>query len=151
MCGCRGFKYSMNKKMNARTNKSNYLIINKVLLNKERSVIIIFFLMLHLTMIISPKRHTAINYYYSFITIKINEAGNYINVFSDYSDNKDAFGGSHDFTPPNEIHINDINQSVVKSKYNLNETKNVIKLIWNINHFLSIAYLFRDCKKILRN
>ena len=139
----------MNMSKKIRINISNHLLINKVLLNKKRSIIIIFFLLLQLTMIISPKRYTGINYYYSYITIKINEAGNYINVFSDYSDNKGGLSDTHDFTKPNEIHINGINQSDVKSKYNLNETKNVIKLIWNINFSMySIAYLFRDCKKI---
>ena len=138
----------MNMSKKIRINISNHLLINKVLLNKKRSIIIIFSLLLQLTIIISPKRYTGINYYYSYITIKINEAGNYINVFSDYSDGKGGLSGSHDFAKPNEIHINGINQSEVKSRYNLNETKNVIKLIWNIKSFLSIAYLFRDCKKI---
>ena len=140
---------------NIRTMKLNHLQIDQILLSKERAIIIIFLLLLQINTIISLKTFTYINYQYSYITIKINEAGNNINVFSSYTDGKSDLGGSdstHDFTRPNEIHINDINQSKINPSYNLNKTENVIKLIWNdnlkVSYIYSIAYLFKNCEKI---
>ena len=121
------------------------------MLSRERSITIILLLIFQLNVITSPNRYTAINYYYSYITIKINEAGNNINVYSDYEDGKSKIGGpdpTHDFIRPNEIHINGINQSSINYKYNFNKTENIIKLIWNNDYIYSIAYLFRECKKI---
>ena len=93
----------------------NHLLISKMLINKERIITIILLLLIQLNKIISPKKYTAINYKYSYITIKINETG-YNKVFSNYKDSRGVVP-DHFSTKPNEVHINDINQSEVKSSY----------------------------------
>ena len=83
---------------------------------------------------------------YSYITIKINGTG-YFKVYSNYKNNE---WNSHNFPHPNEIHINGINQSSIYYSQSLNQTENIIKLIWNdnIKNIFSTSYMFRDCYNI---
>ena len=72
---------------------------------------------------------------YSYITLKANKTG-YIKILSN----------NYHFMP-NEVWINDINQKEVKNEYYLNDTNDIIKLIW-YEIPLSINFLFEDCSNI---
>ena len=120
----------------------NHLLINQILLKKERTIIIILLFLLQLNMIISSKRYTAFNSQYSYITIKINGTGN---IFSTYKDGiaMNVPGGSHDFNKPNEININGLNQSRVAHYYSdltaavghkTNQIGNVMGVCFALSH-----------------
>jgi len=51
------------------------------------------------------------------------------------------------FIPPDEIYINDINQSIINNEYNFNKSENKVKLVW-YNEINSTACLFYHCNDI---
>ena len=125
---------------------SERLLRNKRLFHRKiiESYFIIIILLFN---IITPKKIIVILHsQYSYITIKINGTG-YFKVYSNYKNNE---WNSHNFPHPNEIHINGINQSSISYSYKLNQTENIIKLIWNdnIKNIFSTSYMFRDCYNI---
>ena len=71
----------------------------------------------------------------SWIIIKINQAGEH-NIISEYFRQR-----------PDEIYINDMNQSLIQSHYNLSESINVIKLVWN-NELDDCENMFSQCSNI---
>ena len=74
---------------------------------------------------------------YSYVTLKTNYTG-VISIFGDYYFYEN---------PPNEIYINDINQSKIDFKYNFNDSNSNIKIIWykNLEHTREMFYI---CDKI---
>ena len=57
-----------------------------------------------------------LNSQYSYITLKINKKGKY-SVFRSVKQ-------------PDEIYINEVNQTIINSQYDFNKTNNTIKLVW---------------------
>jgi len=103
--------------------------------------------MIKSNIIVSNKISKMINSQYSFITNKINGSG-YFRIFSDTHE----YGiSTHNFDKPNEVHINDINQTgAIKDIYYMNKTQNIIKLIWNdnIKSITATSFLFKNCYNI---
>jgi len=78
-----------------------------------------------------------IEYKFSIITLKINGKG-YKDVLSIHFDSDNY---------PNMIYINGIKQPTIKYQYNLNETDNFVKLIWN-NSINDCERMFDECEDI---
>ena len=74
---------------------------------------------------------------FSKITLKINGIG-YKNVFTG---NIKEFNTIH---YPNEIYINGNQQNIINYTYYLNQTKNVVELVWH-NSINRTSYMFLDC------
>ena len=51
------------------------------------------------------------------------------------------------FVPPDEVYINNIKQNLINFEYNFNETKNIVKLVWNKEAY-SIPCMFSKCSDI---
>ena len=74
--------------------------------------------------------------------IKINQKG-YSNILSS------SFNPYYSYSYYIEdIYINNIKQKTIKKKYNLNETRNTIKIIWN-NELRSTYSMFSSCENIV--
>jgi len=100
--------------------------IKKDYRNKIRIRIIKLILIMHLMFITKEKKYMQSQY--SFITLKINNTGkNKI-----YYDGDDYNSGCSPGAPlPDEIFINNINQSKVQYYYNFNQSENIVKLIFH--------------------
>ena len=57
---------------------------------------------------------------------------------------KNIFSHECNGTYPNEIYINDINQTSITYKYIFNQTNNIIELLWNHNN-IDCGYMFKGC------
>ena len=130
--------------INSRPIYSNHFLVKQVLKAKGRTIIFILLLVIELNNIISTKKYNIFYSQYSSITIKIKGTG----IANVYSDHEEIGMYSHDFIRPKEIYINEINQTSLNSKYNLNKTENIIKLIWNDYINVATSYMFKDCGKI---
>ena len=100
--------------------------------------------LISIIMIISNNTKEIRKIYYNnnYITLKINEIGN-ITIYNKRNLCKDEAAPM-----PDEIYINEINQSEIKSFYIFNQTGNEIKLIWK-NIINSTACMFSGCNKII--
>ena len=122
---------------------NEYFYINKYG-KKIGKLFILFYntiILIYLIRAIISKEIAQSNLCYSYITLKINEIG-ISNIF--YRNYKHH---SHYFVPPDEVIINSINQSEIKSDYYFNETENEIKLIWK-KEINSTHILFMYCSNI---
>ena len=128
--------------------KKNYLILIKILPDIIKPIkLVILFIIIQYNILLSFEKSFFISSKYSYIKLKINGTGN-LRVFSTYNEASD---NSHNFDKPNEVYINNINQSEVKYNYILNQTENIIDLIWNDNYkdYISYTcYLFKGCGNI---
>ena len=107
-------------------------IIRKIFRN------IYLIIIISLILIVSSNNNIKfIEYKFSIITLKINGKG-YKDVLSIHFDSDNY---------PNMIYINGIKQPTIKYQYNLNETDNFVKLIWN-NSINFCHCMFEDCKDI---
>ena len=84
-----------------------------------------------------------LNSLYSYITLKINSTGN-ISIYSVLSK---YYCTNLTPPPPDEVLINDINQSEIKPYYYFNKSQNNIKLVWKKN-IKQAACLFYYCTEI---
>ena len=100
--------------------KKEYKIkIRKKLLNLNVLIIYLIFI---------TKEKNYINSQYSFITLKINNIG--INKI--YYDGDNNNGGCSPGAPlPDEIYINNINQSKVQYYYDFNQSENIVNLVFH--------------------
>ena len=79
---------------------------------------------------------------YSYITLKItNKIGNSNIINNGYND----CGKS--IPSPDEIYINGIKQSIIRSNYSFNESNNTIQLIWK-KEFTTCRCMFYKCSNI---
>ena len=76
---------------------------------------------------------------YSNITLKINGIGNKNILSSEFNS----------INYPNIIYINEIKQPTITYQYNLNETDNFVKLIWN-NTINNCYAMFYECRILLK-
>ena len=92
--------------------------------------------------ILTKKHEDIFRYNFSYITLTLNGKGKK-SIFYD----EDGNSVCNIFQPPNEVHINDINQSNVNYEYTFNESKNIVKLIWH-NKVTTTNCLFYKCKNV---
>ena len=133
-------EYTKLKKENIR-----HKIINKLInINELRSSLMIMrFLFIKLFIII-----TLIEKLYakkSYITLKVFKKGN-IYIYGD--DNIGTHCGLEHAPLPDEIHINGVNQSIIKTVYYLSEPENNITLLWN-NPINRATCMFLNCHDIV--
>ena len=82
---------------------------------------------------------------YSYINLKLKGNHN-INI---YGNNSNGINCHYQIAPlPDEIYINGINQSIIKTSYDFNETENEVKLIWK-NNINSTSCMFLMSQKIV--
>ena len=82
----------------------------------------------------------ASNFTESYIELTINKIGT-INLYSKYKQ-------FYNFSPPNRIEINGVEQSYLPNINDLNNTNNKVKLIWENAYFTNISYMFYNCSNI---
>ena len=130
-------------------NSNQLFIINIILIYNKRVIkyfwLILVFLISH---DLSKEFKNIIilyRYSYSYITLKIDGFGNK-SVYYEKDTNPDC----KNFIPPDEIYINDINQSIINFEYTFNESKNTVKLVWfkEINSTVCLFHKCRDIKEI---
>ena len=116
---------------NYRINYSNHIIL----------YIILYYIIINMVISLLKINEIEIimNSHDSYITLKINSIGN-IKVYYE-----SGCGSSPPL--PDYIYINEINQSEIKPRYQLNKTENSIKLIWK-NNIDTATCMFRSCSKI---
>ena len=97
---------------------------------------------------ILSKELMVIHYKYSYITLTIDGIGEK-KVFYDKNDGMSS-SSCKNFVPPDEVYINNIKRSEISSKYYLNESKNIVKLVWKkeINSATCMFYRCPDIKEI---
>ena len=150
-------KNTSNEVKNKEQNNNNYIIINKKIISNEnknckkqinyfinkklyfrKEFIILCYIILNI--ITSSFSSDNIQLKYSSITLKINKTG-YISIFGQTSLCKSASPS------PNEVYINGYNKTELTTKYYLNETENIIKLIWK-NDITKAGCMFYSCSNI---
>ena len=102
---------------------------------KILSLYLIFFLII-IQISLSMKINNIILSNNSWIIIKINQTGVHKIISESFKQ------------MPNEIYINGINQSPIQSHYNLNESINYIKLLWNNELDSCCDKMFSQCANI---
>ena len=113
-------------------------------LNKNILYVIINFMILSLFISVSSIKFKKRKRYsqYSYITLKINSRGNisiYNVLIKKFCENLPP--------PPDEVLINDVNQSEIKPYYDFNKSQNIIKLVWK-NNIKTAACMFYLCINI---
>ena len=91
---------------------------------------------------ILSKELMVIHYKYSYITLTIDGTGEK-RVFYE----RDNIERCHAFVYPDEVYINNVNQSEIAFKYNFNESRNTVKLVWN-KEVTAITCMFYRCSDI---
>ena len=126
-----------NNSKNKRKNK----ILRNIIHVRNNIIIIKLLIIIKLFIQILPyNKNNWINIQFSNITLKIKGTGNK-NVFSNISDfTKDYY--------PNFVYINGNKQETVNHSYYLNQTDNVIELIWN-NTIDNCKNIFSRCSDII--
>ena len=122
---------------------------------KKRNYLLKIYIMLYIIYInplikVTSKENIKqeIFYKFSYITLKINLTGIY-NIYHDGSNyyTTSTCNSNKYVQKPDEIYINEINQSTIKSSYNFTESENYIKLVWKKN-IKTTKCLFYRCSKI---
>ena len=141
----KGFRFDLkapNAHKNLLTNNPRFKYYN--ILKKKRSIYKIFNFIMMLVLIL-PVKDTHENIYsrISYITLKINTTGNqyiyYHNIINLCTPEPPK---------PDEIYINEVNQSEINSSYYFNNTESNIKLIWK--NIINITQcMFEGCSKII--
>ena len=123
--------------LNENKKRLNYIINKKLYFIKEFNILCYIIL----NIISSSFSQDNIRLKYSLITLKINKTGN-ISIFGKTSLCK------YYYAPfPDEIYINENNQSELNSTYYLNDTENIIKLIWK-SDITRTGCMFHSCSDI---
>ena len=133
-------KFKSNKKMTTKTDiiysTINTKLIYEIIIYKNPKKVsssIINLLLIKILIFISlfiKSNH------YPYITLKTNQTGN-LKIFSK----------SYEAYWPNEVWINDIIQTGVKNEYYINNSNDIIKLVWHSRR-ISISEYFTDCSNI---
>ena len=111
-------------------------LVNKVILFINLLLIFNLLILLNIQMVISEKNINKIYLNYSSITLKIKGPGTQ-NIFSS------QFSEPY----PDIIYINEERIENIKNNYYLNETENIVKLVWS-NSINNCNKLFDGCKNI---
>ena len=128
--------HKRNIKNNSISTSKSKIKFRKILITLNH-IILIF---LNFSALFFESNQRKIEVKYSYITLKTNETGDISILSYNYQDNL-----------PNEIYINNINQSEIQKKYYLNESGNNINnftLIWN-NEISNAKNMFYDCSNIV--
>ena len=133
-------KFKSNKKM---TNKTDIIystlkakLIYEIIIYKNPKKVSSFIINLLLIKILIFISLFIKSNHYPYITLKTNQTGN-LKIFSK---------SPEDYWP-NEVWINAINKTPVKNEYYINDTNDIIKLIWHSQR-ISISEYFADCSNI---
>ena len=133
-------KFKNNKKMATKTDiiysTIKAKLIYEILIYKNSNKVSSFIINLLLIQILIFISLFIKSNHYPYITLKTNQTGN-LKIFSKSSETY----------WPNEVWINDIIQTPVKNEYYINNTNDIIKLVWHRKQ-ISIYEYFTDCSNI---